>query len=74
MLCMGRWMAAEAGGRGWLSGFASLSTGNVQGVLSLCWGGYSVSLYLTRLIFIHSLWRVSSDVRKGENRELDLGR
>ena len=46
------------------------------GVGGGCWGlgvgdllSLTHTIYLTGLIFIHSLWRVSSDVSKGEERK-----
>ena len=68
---MGRWMEGEAG----LVALLAWADGTCQGfepVLER--GGVEVedllslthTLYLTGLIFIHTLWRVSSDVSKGE--------
>lgn len=64
-------------GRGWLSGFASLSRRSVPGVgarVGAGWGGgfgvriYSVSRTQSISQSLALSWRVSSDVSKGEER------
>lgn len=68
MLCMGRWIEREPGlvallarANGTCQGFEPVGVGEIY--------AFSNKFYLTRLIFIHTLWQVSSDVSKDEERQ-----